>query len=430
MASLSTYIPAHLAVRNRAIMDLSSYRRDDWRYLQLNEAVEDVLSKILRFGFDIDHIEVKNAAAHALCSQIITWAKVIVRAIPSCGDWKEMYDFTFEVLYAPDAVPGIDAILIGTEVDLRAKFQDPDLEQDYALQDKSIEKLHLADRALSLSKARNRLDILDCIFSRDSATNSLPLPLPPAQLSRKISYTYKLRKCLLSQVDPSGLLELEVDTDDDLEYQLYLIQIKLRRSDFRADTVIANQVVQVVQDWQTSAVVNRRPIYTGTRSHMLSCSRIVLSDIDPQGCDSADHPTLEQFRLTLLAALIGFNRCHTYDECTVASTGLTRGGVTLDYTDRVGYRDIINSTDSFIRNMVGKLLFQAMVAVGEQFIANFEEHQAALTPPLPHPGPLVVQGHDRTRISRNRVERHDSNSKLTELLLFFGDNQNASIYYL
>ncbi len=121
---------------------------------------------------------------------------------------------------------------------------------------------------------------------------------------------------------------------------------------------------------------------------MLSYSRIILSNIDPQGCVNANHPTLEQLRLTLLAALISFNQHHTYDECMVASHGLTHGGVTLKYTDRVGYRDIIDSTDSFVHNMVGKPLLEAMIAIGKQFIANFEEYQAALPS---HPGPLVAQ---------------------------------------
>lgn len=75
----------------------------------------------------------------------------------------------------------------------------------------------------------------------------------------------------------------------------------------------------------------------------------------------------------------------------VASHGLTHGGVTLEYTDRIGYRDIINSADSFVRNKVGKPLLQAMVAIGKQFIANFEEHEAVLDPPLPNPHPLIAQ---------------------------------------
>jgi hypothetical protein len=154
---------------------------------------------------------------------------------------------------------------------------------------------------------------------------------------------------------------------------------------------VVKQAVEAAKDWQTRAVANHRPIYTGTSGHMLSYSRIFLSNINPRGCADANHPTLEQLRVTLLAALIGFNQHHTYDECMVASHALTYGGATLEYKDHVGYRDIIDSTDPFVCNKVGKPLLEAMVAIGRQFIANFEEHQAALDPPLPHPGPLVTQ---------------------------------------
>ncbi|KAG6864863.1 hypothetical protein C0991_006717 [Blastosporella zonata] len=45
------------------------------------------------------------------------------------------------------------------------------------------------------------------------------------------------------------------------------------------------------------------------------------------------------------------------------------------------YRDIINSEDAFIRDVIGKQLLKAMVAIGKQVITNFEEQAAALTPP-------------------------------------------------
>ncbi|KAH9952535.1 hypothetical protein BGW80DRAFT_1452225 [Lactifluus volemus] len=577
--------------------------------------------------------------------------------IPGYTNWQEIYDFTFDALYVADAVPGSDDTPIGTEADLVAELQDVELERDYALQSKAIEKEHLADHALSIGKARTRQEILGNIAAPYTAAN--PMPPALALLFRKIRYTYKLRECLLGQVGYyKGSLELAADMDDDFEYHMYLIQMQLRRPDrlhkfkapkamayyttnatsllpwnnqftfsygydelgpqqmpifginhierklvevlhldadgkkwrglctllnwdphdpafvgelnriktelvsaetasgaglpgatghflggnltlsdcgFReltlpriititscdetkrkafytlflgltwsnrplrkevspfakeyqartkrslregtaidydlahlkdndvkdpriaadrpalltlnlvhfypqvvgrkanfiltpetagadyrrklqrlseaqldelfsnigayprtasfADKVnaVVNQAVEAALDWQNRAVENHRPIYTGTSGHMLSYSRIFLSNMDPQGCANANHPTLEQLRLTLLAALIGFNRLHTYDECMVASHGLTHGEVTLEYTDRVGYRDIINSTDSFIRNKVGKPLLRAMIAIGKQFIANFEEHQAALNPPLPHPGPLVAQ---------------------------------------
>jgi len=158
----------------------------------------------------------------------------------------------------------------------------------------------------------------------------------------------------------------------------------------KLDSVV-DQAVKAARDWQTRAVENHRPIYTGTSGHVLSYSRIFLSNIDTAGCKEPNHPTLEQLRLTLLAGLIGFNQRHSYGECMAASHGLTYGGVTLEYRDRVGYRDIIESTDPFVCNMVGKPLIKAMIAIGNQFITNFKEHEATLDPALPSWRPLVAQ---------------------------------------
>jgi hypothetical protein len=74
-----------------------------------------------------------------------------------------------------------------------------------------------------------------------------------------------------------------------------------------------------------------------------------------------------------------------------ASHGLTHGGVTLEYKDRVGYRDIIDSKDSFIRDQIGKQLLKAMVAIGKEMIANFKEHAIALDPPIPSWDTLVAK---------------------------------------
>jgi hypothetical protein len=89
--------------------------------------------------------------------------------------------------------------------------------------------------------------------------------------------------------------------------------------------------------------------------------------------------------------LIGFNQHHTYDECMTASHGLTHGGVTLEYKDRVGYRDIIDSKDPFIWNQIGKQLLKAMIAIGKEAIVNFNEEAIALDHPLPSWGALVAQ---------------------------------------
>jgi hypothetical protein len=115
---------------------------------------------------------------------------------------------------------------------------------------------------------------------------------------------------------------------------------------------IIKQAIEAVREWQTCAVKNYRPIYTGISDQMLSYSRLFLANVDPAGCAEANHPNLEQLRITLLAALIGFNQHRTYDECMVASHGLTYGGITLRYEDRVGYREFAISSTRMTRSSV------------------------------------------------------------------------------
>ncbi len=71
------------------------------------------------------------------------------------------------------------------------------------------------------------------------------MPTPLALRLHKIRYTYKLREYLLGQVGYySGSLELAADMDDEFEYQMCIIQMKLRRPDrlhvFKAPKAMAH----------------------------------------------------------------------------------------------------------------------------------------------------------------------------------------------
>jgi hypothetical protein len=75
------------------------------------------------------------------------------------------------------------------------EIADYDHMHDYALQDEGTEKVHLADHAHSLDKARHRQKI----WTSFPSLTQLPLPANPmlqhlAMLFRKIGYTYKLRE--------------------------------------------------------------------------------------------------------------------------------------------------------------------------------------------------------------------------------------------
>ena len=159
-------------------MVCSSYQCDDWRRLQLNDTVEDAFSKNLWFGFDIGQVEVKPAAAKTLRDQILAWAKHIAGENSRYTKWQEIYDFTFEALYAPDAVFGNDDTPIGTEADLVAELQDFELERDYALQDKETEREYLTNHHLFLGIASSRQDIRDRIPIRYFLLIPFPLGSP------------------------------------------------------------------------------------------------------------------------------------------------------------------------------------------------------------------------------------------------------------
>src|SRR6266852_3257916 len=246
MASLALDIAPQRATSHdlgHTIMTRKSYTRDDWRTLALNDAVEDALCKILRFGFDVDRDVAKPGITESIKDQVLAWAKHIAGDIPGYSNWREIYDFTFDALYSPDAVPGEDATPIGTEADLVKEIRDFDYVRNYALLDKDTEKAHLEDHAFSLDKAQWRQKILNIIPASYSPAN--PMPHNLALLFRKIKYTYKLRECLLRQVGYyNGSFELAADMSDHFEYHMYLVEMKLRRPDrlhvFKAPKMTTN----------------------------------------------------------------------------------------------------------------------------------------------------------------------------------------------
>src|SRR6266404_2749846 len=115
MASLTPAVStssdqAMLPAQNHMIM-VWDYQPDDMVLLHLNSAVEDALSKILKFGFN--HIYNKPAMADSLRKQVLAWAKHIAGEILGYGNWQEIYNFTFEALHtvAQITVPQCLAIL-------------------------------------------------------------------------------------------------------------------------------------------------------------------------------------------------------------------------------------------------------------------------------------------------------------------------------
>jgi hypothetical protein len=54
VANIAPQHATSLNLSHTMIMAREGYQRNDWCIVTLNDAVEDALSKILRFGFDID----------------------------------------------------------------------------------------------------------------------------------------------------------------------------------------------------------------------------------------------------------------------------------------------------------------------------------------------------------------------------------------
>lgn len=633
------------------IVSRNDYTRNDWRYLVLSEALERALSNILQYGYDIDRVEVPPADAQSIKDQILKWTRHIQEEIPGYATWEETYEFTFNALYKPDAIPGEDHTPIGTERDLWDHHFDDDMKRQYYLEDTAVERAKLDDHSATLATSRLRLDILVRIRNRYTPDN--PMPDSLAILFRKIYHTYKLREALLGHVGYyNGSIEFAAGMPEGIHRHMYLIDLKLRRPDrvhpFRApkhstyyqtdphselpwnnqfsfcygfhefgptamphfcvnfierrfvevirsdkngpkwaqlcalmswdtedpflltertlmqqafiplagtrsaasalpapgivrdcltlsdcgfrlltleniirnlagplyedeiklkdfyvhflalpwsdhqprtehnafaqlyldragsvghavgkpmdltlsnvdrstikdpriegkntppllalkDTihdpivvgrkaniilaphtaandfrqklvlmneaqldilfsnipeyprhlshpekidVIIHQAVEVARAWIGSANANRRPVYTAPSGHMLTHARAFHNHAS--GCVHPDHPTPEQFRLTMVATMIGFKQHHSYEEAMFPTHGFEHDGHILEYKDRTGYRDIINSTDPFIHR-VGEELVAAAVVIGRQAITSFDEHAAALSPPL------------------------------------------------
>lgn len=213
-----------------SIMARRGYQTRDWRFIQLSDELERALSNILRHGYDIDRNEVAPATAQSIKAQILAWAKHIAGDIPGYSTWDEIYEFTFSALHDPAAVPGEDPTPIGTEKQLHDGHFDIRMMHLYQLEEDAAEREKLKDHAAALATARDRQEILDRIQHRYTADN--PMPDDLALLFRKVRYAYKLRECLLGQVGYyNGSLELAAGMAEDFEFNMYLIQMKLRRPD-------------------------------------------------------------------------------------------------------------------------------------------------------------------------------------------------------
>ena len=125
----------------------------------------------------------------------------------------------------------------------------------------------------------------------------------------------------------------------DGEFNLLYANIPDAPRPLTVDHVLKN-ARERVEAWFDAANKHRKPIYTGPSGHVLSYMNLYLFSLGPRGFPDTG-PNLEEARLVLLAALLGANQHHSYDEVMTASHGISYGGRTLEYRDRPGYQDIL-----------------------------------------------------------------------------------------
>ncbi|MFC3469335.1 hypothetical protein ACFOHT_05620 [Massilia oculi] len=118
------------------------------------------------------------------------------------------------------------------------------------------------------------------------------------------------------------------------------------------------------ESWYRSAHANHRPIVGGMSGHTLGYLNLykdaLIHAMDKLKADPGELPSLEFMRVVMLAALVGQKRHHSYDEVMAASQGISDGRVTLEYKDRTGFRDLLESGDRQIAQIAGKVLGEAV----------------------------------------------------------------------
>lgn len=147
---------------------------------------------------------------------------------------------------------------------------------------------------------------------------------------------------------------LSNNSEENLDKMVPMIGADLPYADFKTD------FKDKQEDWYRKAYDNHQPIVGGMSGHTLGYLNLYKSALEKSGIDPAQpdsgYPTLEQFRATMLAALIGTKRHHSYNEVMAASTGISAHDETVGYGDRVGYKDILQSSDNKLRKAAGEAL--------------------------------------------------------------------------
>lgn len=143
---------------------------------------------------------------------------------------------------------------------------------------------------------------------------------------------------------------------------------------------VVDQAVFAAERWRDQVLLHRKPIYTGPSGHALTYINLYLTGLDGRSPGAIGGPNLTECQLVLLAGLVGFNQHHSYDEVMTAAAGITYGGETLRYSDRTGYRDLLDLPGT-IGGTIGRLLRLAIEEIATTTIQAYRNEGLALADP-------------------------------------------------
>lgn len=183
---------------------LKDYRDEDYLKMSLNDELEYAISELLLLD-PVIHRQIRD------------WARAMCRAIGGYETVDEIETYILTArMEAKEDPDDANSMVVGTEADL------------VGLLERNERTAYRLTEGADLDLIRERIDILAGFRARNKGLSASDETR--ARLFRKIFFSYKLWEALLGQVGYyNGSLELQSNLQDDFEYWMYLIQMKLRK---------------------------------------------------------------------------------------------------------------------------------------------------------------------------------------------------------
>ena len=134
---------------------------------------------------------------------------------------------------------------------------------------------------------------------------------------------------------------------------------------------VLQQAAQAATAWVQRVLKTQKAIFTGPSGHGLTYLNLFFENVGSPTIKGRYVPKPEEARLTILAALIGRNQHHTYDEVMTATHGISCPGFQmLTYDDVQGYTDVM-PTGKKIDPQLAELFRQAALRIAQGSIVMF-----------------------------------------------------------